>query len=93
MIFILVDSKKKKVIYWLIVVITFFSAETGIIMFLIWQIYKQLIKNTRHGHYKVAQALVKFGSLALTLAEAKPREQMYHMPPESFHMTKLLGNI
>lgn len=41
-IFILVDAKQKKVADWLIAVITFFSAETGIVLFLIWQIYKEL---------------------------------------------------
>jgi len=43
-IFIIVDSKQKKTIDWLIVIITFFSAETGIALFLIWQIYKELNK-------------------------------------------------
>lgn len=43
-IFIVVDSKQKKVLDWLIVTITFFSAETGIALFLIWQIYKELNK-------------------------------------------------
>ncbi len=43
-IFIVVDSKQKKVLDWLIVIITFFSAETGIALFLIWQIYKELNK-------------------------------------------------
>ncbi len=43
-IFIIVDSKQKKTIDWLIGLITFFSAETGIALFLIWQIYKELSK-------------------------------------------------
>jgi hypothetical protein len=43
-IFIIVDSKKKMTIDWLIVIITFFSAETGLALFLIWQIYKELNK-------------------------------------------------
>lgn len=43
-IFIIVDSKQKKALDWLIVIITFFSAETGIILFAIWQIYKELNK-------------------------------------------------
>ena len=43
-IFILVDSRQKKFLDWLFVVITFFSAETGIALFLIWQIYKELNK-------------------------------------------------
>jgi len=43
-IFITLDSKQKKAIDWLIIVITFLSAETGIALFLIWQIYKDLNK-------------------------------------------------
>lgn len=43
-IFILNDSKNKKGIDWLIVSITFFSAETGVIIFLIWQVFKNLEK-------------------------------------------------
>ena len=43
-IFIIVDSKQKKTIDWLIVLITFFSAETGIVLFVVWQIYKDLNK-------------------------------------------------
>lgn len=53
-IFILIDSKQKKAIDWLLAIITFFSAETGILMFLIWQIYKQLIKK-----YEAQQAIIK----------------------------------
>jgi NADH:ubiquinone oxidoreductase subunit K len=41
-IFIVVDSKQKKLLDWLIVIITFFSAETGIVLFVVWQIYKDL---------------------------------------------------
>ena len=43
-IFILVDTKQKKAIDWFVAIITFFSAETGIVLFLIWQIYKDLNK-------------------------------------------------
>lgn len=43
-IFILVDSKQKKTLDWILVIITFFSDETGITLFLIWQIYKELNK-------------------------------------------------
>ncbi len=43
-VFILVDSKNKGLIDWLIAIITFFSAETGIIIFLCWQTYKELSK-------------------------------------------------
>lgn len=41
-IFVLVDSKQRKTLDWFFVIITFFSAETGIALFLIWQIYKEL---------------------------------------------------
>ncbi|MBK7851304.1 MAG: hypothetical protein IPJ66_09300 [Bacteroidetes bacterium] len=40
MIIVLLDSKQKKAIDFLIALIILFSAETGIILFLIWQIYK-----------------------------------------------------
>jgi len=43
-IFIIIDSKQKKALDWLIVIITFFSAETGIILFAVWQVYKELNK-------------------------------------------------
>ena len=43
-IFILVDAKQKRAVDWLIAIITFFSAETGIVLFLIWQIYKEINK-------------------------------------------------
>ncbi len=39
-IFMLIDSKQKKAIDWLIAVITFFSAEVGVVLFLLWQFYK-----------------------------------------------------
>lgn len=52
-IFILIDSKQKKAVDWLIAVITFFSAETGIIMFLIWQIYKQLMRKYEAQHLSI----------------------------------------
>ena len=42
MVFILIDSKQKKAIDWIIVIITFFSVETGILLFLVWQIYKSI---------------------------------------------------
>lgn len=43
-IFIIIDSKQKKALDWLIMLITFFSAETGIVLFALWQIYKELNK-------------------------------------------------
>lgn len=43
-IFIVVDSKQKRGLDWLIATITFFSAETGIVLFLIWQVYKEFNK-------------------------------------------------
>jgi len=45
MIIVLFDSKQKKAIDFLIAFTILFSAETGIILFLIWQIYKtEIIK-------------------------------------------------
>lgn len=49
-IFIIVDSKQKKALDWLIAIITFFSAETGIVLFAIWQIYKELNKKYEAQH-------------------------------------------
>lgn len=46
-ILVAIDSKKKKILDWLILLITFFSVETGICIFLIWQFYKMNIENTR----------------------------------------------
>lgn len=43
MIIVLFDSKHKKAIDFLIAFIILFSAETGILLFLIWQIYKKEI--------------------------------------------------
>jgi len=43
-ILIITDSKQKNVLDWLIVIITIFSAETGIVLFAVWQIYKELNK-------------------------------------------------
>jgi len=43
-IFMIVDSKSKKILDWLIILITFFSPEAGITVFIVWQVYKQLIK-------------------------------------------------
>lgn len=43
-IFIIIDSKQKKALDWIIALITFFAVETGIILFLIWQIYKEVSK-------------------------------------------------
>ncbi len=45
---IIIDSKQKKILDWLIVIITFFSAETGVLLFIIWQIYKET-----HVKYKI----------------------------------------
>jgi hypothetical protein len=41
-IFMIFDSKGKKAIDWLIFVITFFSPEPGLSIFIIWQVYKVL---------------------------------------------------
>ena len=42
-ILILVDSKDKKSIDWLIALVTFFSAEIGIVLFMLWQFYKEVM--------------------------------------------------
>ena len=42
-IFMIIDSKNKKGIDWILFIITFFSAEIGIPLFLIWQIYKEMM--------------------------------------------------
>lgn len=39
-IFVLFDAKQKKLIDWMIILIILFSAEIGILAFIIWQIYK-----------------------------------------------------
>jgi len=41
-VFMIIDSKSKKVLEWLIILVTFFSPEAGITIFLVWQIYKEL---------------------------------------------------
>jgi hypothetical protein len=43
-ILLIIDSKGKKLIDWLIIVISFFSPETGITIFIVWQTYKEFIK-------------------------------------------------
>lgn len=42
-ILMIIDSKNKKGIDWIIFIITFFSADIGVLLFLIWQIYKDLM--------------------------------------------------
>lgn len=39
-IFMLVDVKGKKLIDWLIMIITFFNADIGIVLFIVWAFYK-----------------------------------------------------
>lgn len=41
-IIVFIDSKQKILIDWVILIITLFSVETGLILFLIWQIYKKM---------------------------------------------------
>ena len=41
-IFMIFDSKGKRLIDWLIFLITFFSPEPGLSIFIIWQVYKEL---------------------------------------------------
>jgi hypothetical protein len=40
-ILMLVDIKGKKLIDWLIILITFFNADIGIILFIVWSFYKE----------------------------------------------------
>ncbi len=42
-IFMIIDSKNKKGIDWIIFIITFFYAEVGVPLFLIWLTYKEMI--------------------------------------------------
>ena len=41
-ILMIIDSKNKKSIDWIIFIITFFSSDVGVPIFFIWQIYKDL---------------------------------------------------
>jgi len=43
-IIMIIDSKGKALIDWLIIVITFFSPEAGITIFIVWQLYKGQLK-------------------------------------------------
>jgi heme A synthase len=43
-IFMIIDAKSKKLLDWLIMIMTIFSPEIGIVIFLVWQIYKEIIK-------------------------------------------------
>ena len=40
-IFMLVDVKGKKLVDWLIILITFFNADIGIMLFIVWTFYKE----------------------------------------------------
>ena len=39
-IFMIIDAKSKKLIDWLIIIVTFFNPGIGIILFLLWKYYK-----------------------------------------------------
>lgn len=41
-VFIIIDTKNKRVIDWLLIVITFFSPESGISIYIVWQLYQEL---------------------------------------------------
>ncbi len=43
-IIMIVDSKSKKLLDWLIIIVTFFSPECGIVVFILWQTNKNAIK-------------------------------------------------
>jgi len=49
-IFMIVDSKAKKLLDWLIIVITFFNPVAGITIFIVWQVYKQLTNKHEAQH-------------------------------------------
>lgn len=42
-IIMVIDSKSKEILDWLIILITLFSPGIGITIFIVWQIYKELI--------------------------------------------------
>lgn len=42
-VFMAIDSKSKKLLDWIIILITFFSPESGITIFIVWQIYKEIV--------------------------------------------------
>lgn len=42
-VFMAIDSKSKKLLDWMIILITFFSPESGITIFIVWQIYKEIV--------------------------------------------------
>ncbi len=42
-VFMAIDSKSKKLLDWMIILITFFSPESGITIFIVWQIYKDIV--------------------------------------------------
>jgi hypothetical protein len=41
-VFIIIDTKAKKMLDWLIILVTFLSPETGITIFIGWKIYKEI---------------------------------------------------
>lgn len=44
MILMVVDLKAKKLTDWLIILITFFNADIGIVLFIVWAFYKEWTK-------------------------------------------------
>jgi len=50
MVYMIIDSKDKIIIDWLIILITLFSPDAGIAIFIVWQIYKELIKKYEAQH-------------------------------------------
>ena len=46
-IFIIIDVRAKKAADWLIIVITLFSAQTGLLLLICWRLYNDYIENTR----------------------------------------------
>jgi len=49
-VFMLIDIKSKKLIDWLLILVTFLSPGIGIALFIVWNYYKLNEKNTRHNN-------------------------------------------
>lgn len=46
-VFIIIDVKAKKAADWLIITITLFSAQTGLLLLICWKLYNDYVENTR----------------------------------------------
>lgn len=50
-IFVIIDSKQKKALDWIIAVIVFFEPTTGLVLFLVWQLYKEYLNKYKAQHF------------------------------------------